>query len=596
MNFVGFFRMAACTLVTLAAARAGAATNFISGTVSNSATWSGTNLLTGTVTIASNAVVTIEPGARILMNTAAVLRIEGQILADGTSNAPITFTRSTTTTNWNRLMFVRAQPSRLRNCVVEFANSVGDHQDYYDNDCDTNTPPLPRTYHEAIVALATHLEIDGCTFQNLPYATGSKDGDAIAIIADDIQFPGPASAHVRNCRFISIGQGIHSRFSPTLIEYNTFSDKRGDNDDVDLYGESTPAPVIRFNTFLAGHEDKINPTRCSAIIYGNFITGGDDHGVVLRDKGNPVVFNNIISNFTAAAISVQNQCDALIANNTIVNSGRGVRMFDHTTRHGPPYCLFPGNGRATLVNNIIWNTPSGAVTMEASTFEPYPEVTIINCDMQYGIVTNDANCRINWGPGNINANPLFANGLRLAADSPCIDAGTNTLLLVSSNWSASITNDLDGVPRPLDGNGLAGAQYDIGAYEYLLASADSNGDGIPDGWTQRYGLNPTDPNVASGNPDNDPHTTWQEWIADTDPTNAASFFRIASMPGAPSSVRFASSSNRVYSLFASTNLTASNSFVPVPGQTNIAGNGGAQTLTDPNAAAAKFHQVQVKLP
>lgn len=578
------------------AVSASASTNFISGDVITSATWSGTNLLTGTVVIRSNTVIAIEPGARILMNTAAVLRVEGQLLANGTSNQMITFTRSTTTTNWGRIIFARAQPSRLRHCVIEFANSVGDHQSYYPTDC-ANPAPGARTYREAVVSLGTHLDIEGCTFQNLPFATGSRDGDAIAIIADDRDFSGPASAHIRNCRFISIGQGIHSRYSPLLVEHCTFSDKRGDNDDIDLYGESTPAPVIRYNTFLAGHEDKINPTRCSAIIYGNFISGGDDHGVVLRDKCNPIVFNNIISNFTAAAISVQNQCDALIANNTIVNSGRGIRMFDHTGRHGPPYCLFPGNGKATLVNNIIWNTPSGAVTMEASSFLPHPEVILTHCNLQNGIVTNNANCVINWGPGNINANPQFISGLRLSPTSPCIDAGTNALLLDSTNWTASITNDLDGLARPLDGNGDGLARFDIGAYEVILASADSNGDGIPDGWTQRFGLNPTDPAVATGNPDNDPHTTLQEWIADTDPMNALSYLRLETISNLPPvAVQFLSSSNRLYTLLSATNLAEANVFNAVPGQADIRGTGGAQTLTDTNAAAAQFYRLNVKLP
>lgn len=574
-------------------------TNFISGNVTNSATWSGTNLLTGTVVIQSNVVVTIEPGARILMNTAAVLRVEGQLLANGSSNQPITITRSTTTTNWGRLFFVRAQPCALRHCVIEFAQSVGDHQNYYTNTipCDPTSPPIPRTYREAVVALATHLDIEGCTFQNLPYNTGAKEGDAIAIISDDVQYPGAASAHVWNCRFTDIGQGVHSRYSSLLVEHCIFSSKNGDNDDIDMYGESSPVPVIRYNTFLDGHEDKINPTRCSAIIYGNFISGGDDHGVVLRDKCNPIVFNNIISNFTAAAISVQNQCDALIANNTILNSGRGVRMFDHTARHGQPYCLFPGNGKATIVNCIIWNTPNGAVTMEASTFQPHPVVTVINCDMQNGIVTNNANCIINWGPGNISLDPLFTAGVRLRTNSPCIDAGTNALLLMSSNWTASITNDYEGTPRPLDGNGDGLARFDIGAYEFLLASADSNGDGIPDGWTQRYGLNPTDPTVAAGNPDGDPHTTLQEWIADTDPTNALSYFRIEAISNLPPvAVRVPTSASRWYTLLSSSGLADTTLFIPVPGQTNVSGNGGILTLTDTNAAAAQFYRVEVKVP
>jgi hypothetical protein len=582
------------------------ATNLISGTVTTNTTWSGTNLLTGTVTIQSNVVVTINPGTRMLMNTAAVLRVEGQLLADGMSNAPITFTRSTTTTNWGRIFFVRAASSRLRHCVIEFAQSVGDHQNYYTNTiaCDPTSPPIPRIYHEAIVALATHLDIENCIFQNLPYATGAKDGDAIAIIADDVQYQGAASAHVWNCRFTSIGQGVHSRYSPLLVEYCTFSDKRGDNDDVDMYGESTPPPVIRYNTFLAGHEDKINPTRCSAIIYGNFIAGGDDHGVVLRDKCNPIVFNNIFSNFTAAAISVQNQCDALIANNTIINSGRGIRMFDHTARHGEPYCLFPGNGKATVINCIIWNTPIGSVTMEASAFLPHPVVTVINCDIQGGqssIVTNNANCVINWGSGNINVDPQFTNGVRLRASSPCIDAGTNALLLMSSNWTASITNDYEQVPRPLDGNGTSGAAYDIGAYEYLLSTADSNGDGIPDGWTWQYRLNPTDPNTATNNPDGDPRTTFQEWVADTNPTNALSYFRIAAISNlAPVTVRFSSSSNRQYTLSYATNLVGQGPgtiWTDVPGQVDLPGNGSTRTLTDSNPPSPQsIYRVRVKVP
>src|SRR5204862_5348959 len=127
--------------------------------------------------------------------------------------------------------------------------------------------------------------------------------------------------------------------------------------------------------------------------------------------------------------------------------------------------------------------------------------------------------------------------------------------------------------------------FDMGAFEFFLATADSNGDGIPDGWTRSFGFNPTDPNVGSSNPDNDPHTTLQEWIADTNPTNALSYFRLASITAQPATVSFLSSSNRRYTLFASTNLSLSNSFAVVAGQSNVTGNGTTQTLSDLNAAS-----------
>lgn len=558
-----FHSLACAALLAFASWPTQATTNFVSGTIGNSVTLSGTNWLSGTVVITNGAVVTISPGARLLMNTNATLLVYGQLLAEGTSNAPITFTRATTTAPWSRIKFIRAQDSAFRHCVVEFANSAGDHQNYYDNDCNTNTPPLARNYHEAVVALATHLDFENCLFRNLPSTASNGEGDAIAIIADDVEFPGTASARVINCQFTGIGQAIHTRFSFVLVEGCVFSSKRGDNDDIDLYGESFPPALVRNNLFLSGVEDKINPTRCSAIIMNNLFLNGPDHGVVLRDKCYPIVVNNIFSNFTAAALSVQNQCDALIANNTIVNSGRGVRMFDHTGRHGPPYCLTPGNGKATLVNNIIRNTPSGAITMEQSSFTPHPHVTVINCNIQGGqgsIVRSGSNggadATVVWGPGNIDADPQFTTGLRLSAGSPCIDAGTNAMALVSSNWSASVTNDYYGMPRPLDGNGDGTAQYDIGAHEFLLPSADSNGDGIPDGWALTFGFSPLDNSVSTNDVDGDRMTTWAEFVAGTNPTNATSLLDVHWSTSEAAVLNFVAQSNVSYTVQWRTNLTS----------------------------------------
>lgn len=579
------------------ASRAPGATNYIAGTISSDVTWSGTNQLSGTVTIQTGAIVTVASGATILMSNAATLVINGQLLANGASNAPILFTRAVTGQTWSRLRFVRASDSVLRYCTFEFANSAGEHQDYYPTNCTTGLGQNPRNYHEAIVALATHLDVEGCLFRNLPDTSATAEGDAFAIISDDPQFPGPASARISNCRFLSIGQAIHTRFSYVLVEGCTFSGKRGDNDDIDMYGESEPVPLIRNNTFLAGHEDKINPTRCSAIIMNNFLSGSDDHGIVLRDKCRPIVFNNIISNCTAAAISVQNQCDALIANNTIINSGRGIRLFDHTSRHGPPYCLFPGNGKVTVINTVIWNWTIGALTTEESAFQPFPYMTVLNCDIQSGanlIVTNGTTTTVVWGPGNLALDPLFASGQRLTASSPCVDAGTN-VTLAATNFDLTVADSLYGIPRPLDGNGDGVARFDIGADEFLLPAADSNADGIPDGWTWQYRLNPAAPDIASANPDNDPHTTLEEWYADTNPTNALSYLQLAPFSNSPpGTLQFQSSAARLYTLYTSTNLH--DSFGPVAGQIDIPGNGGLRSLNDPAPGPEKFYRVRARVP
>jgi hypothetical protein len=604
MNFLRYCRLVLGLSLTLFAAPfAFSATNVITGTITTNANWSGTNLLIGTVVITNSSAVTIEPGTQMLMNTGATLLVYGRLQVNGANNAPVLFTRATATATWGRLMFIDSTNSYLRGCTFEYSSSVGDHKDYYATACN----PVaygPRNYHETIVALSCHLDIDGCLFRNLPAAGG--EGDAIAIISDhpnptDTNTWNSASATVRNSQFLDVGQGVHSRYAYVLVEGCTFISHNGDNDDVDLYGESFPVPLVRSNLFLFAHDDFVNPTRCSAIIERNIFIGTNDtdHGIVLRDVCRPIVRNNLMFRCNTGAMAIQNGCDALIANNTIVNCNNAIKLFDHQDRIVPPYCLAAASGKATLYNNII-RTSTPAFNLSGFAWNNLT-VHVSYSDVQGGTnnSTRNATAVIINGPGNIDVDPLLANvaatNFHILAGSPAIDAGTN-VSLAATNFIVSVPEDFDLNPRPLDGNGDGSARFDMGAFEFFLATADSNGDGIPDGWTRSFGFNPTATNVASSNPDNDPHTTLQEWIADTNPTNALSYFRLSSITAPPAAVSFLSSSNRRYTLLASTNLSASNSFMVVAGQSNMTGNGTTQTLSDPNAASAKFYRVEVRMP
>src|SRR5688572_10291488 len=147
-----------------------AATNIVPALITTDTTLSGTNLVQTTVVVTNGATLTLEPGPQMLMNkNATIVVYGGQLLANGTSNQPISFTRATTAARWRQIRFVRAAQSRFRYCTFEYANCAGDHQSYYyyDVPCDTNSLPRARTYTEAILALATHLNIEGCTFRNL---------------------------------------------------------------------------------------------------------------------------------------------------------------------------------------------------------------------------------------------------------------------------------------------------------------------------------------------------------------------------------------------------------------------------------------------
>jgi len=206
-----------------------------------------------------------------------------------------------------------------------------------------------------------------------------------------------------------------------------------------------------------------------------------------------------------------------------------------------------------------------------------------------GLFTYTCTTPLPGGMGNITNDPQFvsaaAENYHLLYGSPCIDTGTNLV---------AITNDMDGTARPLDGNYDGTNAWDMGCYEYNPASADSNDDGVPDWWYHGYGLNPTGTTVTTDDDDSDSFDNEQEWTADTDPTNAASYFHVSAVSNnSPVSVYFDSSSNRQYYLQGSATVITGN-WLQITGKT---GEGGADALQDTNEPArGPFYRLGVEMP
>ncbi len=89
---------------------------------------------------------------------------------------------------------------------------------------------------------------------------------------------------------------------------------------------------------------------------------------------------------------------------------------------------------------------------------------------------------------------------------------------------------------------------------------------------------------------------WKEYVADTDPTNATSYFYIDPDTEGLSSngVTFLSSSRRYYTLQRRDDLLAGN-WTNVPGQIDVQGTGGTDHLQDPTTATSRYYRVKVKV-
>lgn len=306
-------------------------------------------------------------------------------------------------------------------------------------------------------------------------------------------------------------------------------------------------------------------TRCT--LTGN-AAGSSGGGAALSTLQDCTLTGNSGNNGGGAASSILTNC--IVSGNSAVACGGGVQAgtLNNCDIAGNSAQIGGGSYQATLYNCIVYfNAASVSGTN-------YDQGTLNYC------------CTTPLPPGgtgNFTNAPLFADlasgNLHLQSSSPCINAGLNS-------YAASST-DLDGNPR------IAGGTVDIGAYEFQSPASL-----ICHAWLQRYGM-PTDGSADKTDSDSDGMTNWQEWIADTDPTNAASALRLL-MPtpaaAPPLTISWQSSSNRIYSIERALDLSSDPAFTCVA--SNLTGSFSTMSFTDTNAPAANhgLYRVRVEFP
>jgi hypothetical protein len=300
-------------------------------------------------------------------------------------------------------------------------------------------------------------------------------------------------------------------------------------------------------------------TLSNCFVIGNLATNGMGGGAYNSTLNNCLIQANMATNASATGTGggiyygTVNNC-TIVGN--MANNGGGVEA---------------GAYNLKLKNCIVYSNT--AVTGS----NPNYHYTYINSSLFNSCCTTPLPTA---GIANFTNAPLFVDvaggDYHLQSNSPCINAGNNSFVIG--------TNDLDGNPR------IAGGTVDMGAYEYQTPSSL-----LSYAWAQQYGL-PTDGTADTIDSDGDGMNNWQEWIAGTIPTNAASVLQLSSPSNSLSGMKvtWQSVSGVTYYLQRGTNLAAQPAFSSI--QSNIVGLTNTTSFWDTTATNGNsfFYRVGVQ--
>ena len=276
--------------------------------------------------------------------------------------------------------------------------------------------------------------------------------------------------------------------------------------------------------------------------------------------------------FAGGGIYGGSAVNCVIANNNALVGGGGWGVVSLVN------CSVAGNS-ASVCGGLSGNTLSSGISCSATNSIIYFKSADTNANSAG--YTMSYCCTLPLPAGglnNITDEPDFValgSDYHQAGDSPTINGGNNA--------PVSNPTDLDGNPR------IAGGTVDMGAYEYQTPASV-----IAYAWLEQYGF-PLDGSADYLDPDGDGMNNRQEWLAGTNPTNAASVLTLA-LPQtntAPHGMKLTWQSlpTRTYCLQRSTNLAASPAFITI--QSNLTGQAGTTSFTDTTATngGAYFYRI-----
>ena len=370
-----------------------------------------------TLVVNAGATLTIEPGVTVLFGPGAGIRVNGRLVAEGSPQNRIVFTRSESSGTWSHIYFAAsATTSTVAHAEMSYFASA------------------------ALEAHDTALHVDDVLWINSTAPVVDMHNSSIVLLNSVI----PGGAGNEPVHFSGMPANGHA-----LIKGCTFGAPQGYNDSIDFTGGNRPGPIAQFidNVFLAAVDDCFDMDATDAHIEGNIflnvkqdaqrdsssnpITTGEGNGIselviarnlffncehtlLLKDNGAAVMQNNTIVNLTTNALA------RTAAGNPIPP---GIILF------GEPWRGRPYGGGAIYDGNIAHRLDPAIQANPFPLFDPANSFFVVSHSLTQGT---------NWpGLGNISTDPMFVNlggpmtaanirgNLALLAGSPCIGTGPN---------------------------------------------------------------------------------------------------------------------------------------------------------------------------